>query len=86
VYHWTKSNGYTNLHSQDTSSLQYEILQELFKATQGSISIVGDPDQSSEFVLNKVLRKFRTYGFIRKYTVGEVQVGGMFWNCEILIL
>ncbi|KDN34896.1 hypothetical protein RSAG8_12036, partial [Rhizoctonia solani AG-8 WAC10335] len=31
---------------QDTSSLQYLIVKELFKATEGSISVVGDPDQS----------------------------------------
>ncbi|CAE6483102.1 unnamed protein product [Rhizoctonia solani] len=31
---------------QDTSSLQYLIVKELFKATRGSISVVGDPDQS----------------------------------------
>ncbi|CAE7140535.1 unnamed protein product [Rhizoctonia solani] len=31
---------------QDTSALQYLIIKELFKATDGSISVVGDPDQS----------------------------------------
>ncbi|CUA78403.1 DNA helicase II / ATP-dependent DNA helicase PcrA [Rhizoctonia solani] len=31
---------------QDTSSLQYLIVKELFKATEESISVVGDPDQS----------------------------------------
>ncbi|KAL5640467.1 hypothetical protein ACGC1H_007647 [Rhizoctonia solani] len=31
---------------QDTSSLQYLIVKEFFKATEGSISVVGDPDQS----------------------------------------
>ncbi|CAE6422993.1 unnamed protein product [Rhizoctonia solani] len=32
---------------QDTSSLQYLIVKELFKATEESISVVGDPDQSN---------------------------------------
>ncbi|CAE6471476.1 unnamed protein product [Rhizoctonia solani] len=31
---------------QDTSPLQYLIVKEFFKATGGSISVVGDPDQS----------------------------------------
>ncbi|CAE6540515.1 unnamed protein product [Rhizoctonia solani] len=31
---------------QDTNGIQYLILKELFKAAQGSISVVGDPDQS----------------------------------------
>ncbi|KAJ1302872.1 hypothetical protein OPQ81_003172 [Rhizoctonia solani] len=31
---------------QDTSSLQYLIVKELFKITKGSVSVVGDPDQS----------------------------------------
>ncbi|CAE6468207.1 unnamed protein product [Rhizoctonia solani] len=31
---------------QDTSSLQYLLVKQLFKTTGGSISVVGDPDQS----------------------------------------
>ncbi|KAH7339073.1 P-loop containing nucleoside triphosphate hydrolase protein [Rhizoctonia solani] len=31
---------------QDTSSLQYLLVKQLFKTTEGSISVVGDPDQS----------------------------------------
>lgn len=36
--------------SQDTSSCQYDLVKKLAKATGGHLSIVGDPDQSSELM------------------------------------
>lgn len=31
---------------QDTSSVQFQLIRELYKATKGHVSVVGDPDQS----------------------------------------
>ncbi|KAG8729694.1 hypothetical protein FRC11_008200 [Ceratobasidium sp. 423] len=58
---------------QDTSSLQYLIVKELFKATKGSISVVGDPDQSSKQAAKYYSLAISLTSTGMKSTVGEVQ-------------
>ncbi|KAG8727187.1 hypothetical protein FRC11_013731 [Ceratobasidium sp. 423] len=58
---------------QDTSSLQYLIVKELFKVTKGSISVVGDPDQSSKQAVIYYRPVIGLTGTGMKFTAGGVQ-------------
>lgn len=37
--------------SQDTNTMQYQLMRVLADACGGCVSVVGDPDQSSTYIL-----------------------------------
>jgi hypothetical protein len=39
--------------SQDTSAFQYQLINTFFNATEGCVTVVGDPDQASEYLFMK---------------------------------
>lgn len=59
-------------HSQDTNTTQYQLMKYL-AAAHGCVTVVGDPDQSSEFIRSLFWHKLMLLGLVYGWRSAEIE-------------